>query len=175
MFLRLIDAISEATGKLAAWMFFAVGLFVTYEVVMRYALTMPTIWVDEVSRIMQIWGTYIAAAFVLKHRDMIVVEVAFHDPDTLARKLVESFSLIVIAFFCVVACWYGFELWLKAAQLGHTTDSFLAPPKWLTHGSIWVGFALLLLQCAAEFVRVWTVGIPPKHAEDTLSDVGSTH
>ena len=138
MLLRAIDTLSELTGKLAAWMFFAVGLFVTFEVVMRYAFTMPTIWVDEVSRIFQIWATYLAGAYVLKHRELIVIEVAFKDTETLWRRLVESFAIIAIALFCVVACWYGFDQWLKAAQKGHTTDSFLAPPKWLTHASIWV-------------------------------------
>lgn len=34
--IRLIDTISEFAGRLAAWAFFAVGFFITYEVVMRY-------------------------------------------------------------------------------------------------------------------------------------------
>lgn len=157
--IRLIDGISEFTGKLAAWMFFAIGLFVTYEVVMRYVFTLPTIWVDEVSRILQIWATFLAAAFVLKHRDMILIEVAFKDPTTLARRLVETFALLAVLLFCGVACWYGFELWLKATRLGHTTDTFLATPKWITHASIWVGLGLLFIQALAEIARIWTQGV----------------
>ena len=157
--IKLIDGISEFTGKLAAWMFFAIGLFVTYEVVMRYVFTLPTIWVDEVSRIFQIWATFLAAAFVLKHRDMILIDVAFKDPTTLARRLVETFALLTVLLFCSVACWYGFELWLKATRLGHTTDTFLATPKWITHASIWVGFGLLFVQALAEIVRIWTQGV----------------
>ena len=157
--IKLIDSISEFTGKLAAWMFFAIGLFVTYEVVMRYVFTLPTIWVDEVSRILQIWATFLAAAFVLKHRDMILIDVAFKDPTTLARRLVETFALLTILLFCGVACWYGFELWLKATRLGHTTDTFLATPKWITHASIWIGLGLLFVQALAEIIRIWTQGV----------------
>lgn len=168
--IKLIDRISEVTGRLAAWMFFAIGLFVTYEVVMRYVFTLPTIWVDEVARILQIWATFLAAAFVLKHRDMILIEVAFKDPTTLARKLVETFALLTVLLFCAVACWYGFELWLKATRLGHTTDTFLATPKWVTHASIWVGFGLLLLQALAEVVRIWTLGVPAQGDDGDLED-----
>ena len=168
--IKLIDSLSEFTGKLAAWMFFAIGLFVTYEVVMRYAFTLPTIWVDEVSRILQIWATFLAGAFVLKHRDMIVIEVAFKDPATLARKLTETFALLCILLFCTVACWYGFELWLRATRLGHTTDTFLATPKWITHASIWVGLGLLLIQALAETVRIWTEGVPTKGGQGDLQD-----
>jgi TRAP-type C4-dicarboxylate transport system permease small subunit len=162
--LALIDKIAEGTGKLSAWMLFAVGFFVTYEVVMRYVFTAPTIWVDEVSRIFQIWATFLASAYVLKHRELIVIDLFFKDTKSLSRKLVETLSLIIIAGFCAVAVKFGFDLWLKATLAGHTTDSFLAPPKWLTHGSIWVGLALLFIQAFAEIVKVWTIGVPELEA-----------
>ncbi len=162
---KLVDALSELTGRLAAWMFFAIGLFVTYEVVMRHFFIAPTIWVDEVSRIMQIWAAYLAGAFVLKHRDMITIDVAFTDPASLARKLVETFALLVMFLFAGVATYYGFALWLKSTLAGHTTDSFLAPPKWLTHASVWIGFGLLFLQGLAELYKIWTIGIAADDAD----------
>jgi len=160
--IKFIDQISEFTGKVAAWMFFGVGLIITYEVFMRYVFIAPTIWVDETARIMQIWAAYLAGAFALKHREMIVIDMAFRNPETTLRKIVETFSLLVIILFCAVAAWYGYELWLKATLKGHTTDSYLGTPKWLTHASIWVGFGLLLLQAIAEIIKVWTIGIPAR-------------
>ncbi len=158
--IKFIDRISEVSGKLAAWMFFAIGVFITYEVFMRYVFTSPTIWVDETSRIMQIWATYLGAAFALKHRQMIVIDVAFRNPHSNLRKIIETFSLVIIIIFCAVATWYGFELWLNSTLKGHTTDSYLGTPKWLTQASIWVGFGLLLLQAISEIIKVWTLGIP---------------
>lgn len=164
--IKLIDQISELTGRFAAWMFFVVGLIVTYEVFMRYVFTAPTIWVDETARIAQIWAAYLAGGFALKHREMIVIDIAFRDPTTRMRKIVETFSLVVIVVFCLVAAKYGFDLWLKATLKGHTTDSYLGTPKWLTHASIWVGFGLLLLQALVEIIKVWTIGIPDKDVLD---------
>ena len=158
------DRITNATGILAAWMFFAVGIFVTFEVVMRYVFIAPTIWVDEVSRIFQIWATCLAASYVLRHRKMIIIDALFKDVDSLARRLSETFSLLVAIVFSVTAAKYGFDLWLKATLAGHTTDTFLGTPKWLTHGSIWVGFGLLSLQALVEIARVWLVGVPETDA-----------
>ena len=154
--IKIIDSISEITGKISAWIFFIIGFMVTYEVFMRYVFVKPTIWVDELSSIMQIWATYIGASFALKHKDMIVIDVAFRDPNTNIRKILETFSLIVIIFFSTVALWYGFEIWLKSTLRGHTTDSYLALPKWFTQASIWVGFTLLFLQASVEIIKVWT-------------------
>ncbi len=163
----IVDFISTFFGKLSAWLFFAVGLFVTFEVVMRYFFNMPTIWVDEVSRIFQVWAAFLASAYVLKNRDHIVIDVAFRNPESLLRKLTETFSIVVIVIFSLVVIWYGFGLWLKSTQAGHTTDTFLAVPKWITQGAIWVGFTLLLLQGAVEIWRIWVLGIPSADKQES--------
>lgn len=154
--LKAIDTISELAGKLAAWLFFAVGFFISYEVFMRHVFTMPTIWVDEVSRIVQIWAAYLAAAFALKHRQMVVIDLIFRDENSSVRKWLDSFALLLVIVFSLVAVYYGFELWLKSTLRGHTTDTYLALPKWFTQASIWVGFGLLLLQAIAEIFKIWS-------------------
>ncbi len=163
---RIVDSISEFSGKLCAWMFFAIGFFITYEITVRNdavrALlgTAPTLWVDEISRVMQVWAAYLAAAYVLKHREMVTIEVLLKDHTTLRRRLAETLAILMLFIFAGVATFHGFELWLKSTLAGHTTDSFLAPPKWLTHGAVWVGFGLLCLQGVAELYKVWVIGIP---------------
>jgi len=168
---RIVDTISEISGRLSAWMFFAIGLFITWEVVMRYVFTAPTIWVDEVSRIMQVWATYLAAAWVLKHRQMITIEIFLKDPNSLGRKLAETLAVVMLLIFAVTAMKFGFQLWLKSTLAGHTTDSYLASPKWLTHASVWVGMALLILQAVVELYRVWVIGLPADE-HDPLAELG---
>ncbi|MEM9044215.1 MAG: TRAP transporter small permease [Pseudomonadota bacterium] len=165
---RQFDRISDAIGTLAAWMFFAIGLFVAWEVLLRYAFNAPTIWVDEVSRIFQIWATLLAGAYLLRHRELILIDIFFRDRESLARRISETFSVLMIAVFCAVAAKFGFDLWLKSTLAGHTTDSFLAPPKWLTHGSLWVGFGLMLIQCVVEVIRIWVDGVPDTAEHDEI-------
>lgn len=153
---NFVDNVSEIVGIIAGWMFFAVGLFVAYEVFMRYALTSPTVWVDEIARIFQVWGTFAATAYVLKHRQHIIIDLSFRDVNSLSRKVVETFSLLVIVFFGGVAAKYGWDIWLKSTMAGHTTDSYLAVPKAYTQSAIWVGFGLLALQALVEIYKVWT-------------------
>lgn len=160
MFIKTIDQISEFTGKLSAWGLFAIGFFITFEIVMRYAFIAPTIWVDEVSRIIQIWAIFLAAPYVLKAREMVTIELILKDPNSLGRKVAETFAILVLFVFATVAAYYGFQLWLKSTLLGHTTDTYLAPPKMLTHAPVWVGCVLLILQGFCELTRVWTGQIP---------------
>ncbi len=166
-FVRIMDWLAEWTGRFAAWSFFAVGLFICYEVFMRYVLTMPTIWVNEVSRIIQVWGVFIAIAYVLRHRSHIVIDIAFREPGTTGRKLADTFAMLVIIATCVVIAVGGWEIWLHSTLSGHTTDSSLAVPKVFTQSALWVGFGLIALQAAAEIVKIWT-GIGPSVEPDEL-------
>lgn len=155
-FIRLIDAVSEIAGRVAAWMFFAIGLFITFEVFMRYVLISPTIWVDEISRIFQVWAAFLAISYVLKHKSHIIIDVTFRDPDSVRRKVIDSFALMVVIFFCLVVVKLGWDIWLKSTLAGHTTDSFLAVPKAFIQSAIWVGFGLMALQSVAEIIKIWT-------------------
>lgn len=153
---KIVDGLSELFGIVAGWMFFAVGIFVVYEVFMRYALTSPTVWVDEIARIFQVWATFAATAYVLKHRQHVIIDLTFRNIHSLRRRIVETFSLLVIVFFGCVAAKYGWDIWLKSTLSGHTTDSYLAVPKTYIQSAIWVGLGLLALQALVEIHKVWT-------------------
>lgn len=160
MLAALIDKATALAGRIAAWAMVTVGFFITYEVIMRYVFIAPTVWVDEVSRILQVWIVYLGAAWVLQHREMVTIGIVLRNPNTLGRKLAETLGLVMMFIFAGVALWFGFQLWLKATLAGHTTDTYLAPPKMLTHAPVWVGSALLILQGCVELWRVWTGQIP---------------
>jgi len=156
IFVKVMDNISEVAGRIAAWMFFAVGLFICFEVFMRYVLNSPTIWVDEISRIFQVWAAFLAISFVLKNKSHIIIDITFRDPNSRARKVVDSFALCVVISFCLVAVKYGVDIWWKSTAAGHTTDSYLAVPKAFIQSAIWVGFGLMALQSVAEIIKIWT-------------------
>lgn len=155
-----IERLTDIVGRLLGWGLFLMGILVTYEVIMRYVFVMPTIWVGEVSQQIQIWVVFLGAAYVLKNRDMVTIEILMNDHTTVRRRLAESFALVILFVFTVPAIWYGIEIWLRATRAGHTTDTFLALPRWLTDASVWVGFTLLSLQALVELWKIWTVGIP---------------
>ena len=152
--LRLIDTVGEFSGRFAAWMFFVIGGMITYEVVARYVFNAPTIWAEEMSRFFQIWATYLAAAYVLRHRHMIRITLLVDRLGARARRWAEAFSLICIAGFCGVAIWWGVEIVVDSIEKGRASSTMLGVPKWYTEIAIPIGFGLLLLQCLALLARL---------------------
>jgi len=148
-----IDRISEAAGRLAAWMFFAIACMITWEVVARYVFLSPTIWAEEMAQFFQIWATYLAAAHVLRKRQLIVIDFFLARMWPALRHAVDILSLLVIALFCLVAIAYGSEILLESIRMGRATSTMLGVPKWMTESAIPVGFGLLLVQTLAELLR----------------------
>ena len=160
LFWRTIDRIGTLMAHLSAWLFFAIGLAVTWEVFTRKVLNDPTIWVDEVARFAQVWAVYLAAAHVLKNRQLIVVEILPVEGRPRLARWLESLTLIIVIVFSAVAVWHGSLIVAESVAMGRHTSTMLAVPKWMTESAIPVGFGLLLLQAVAELARLWRPGGP---------------
>lgn len=152
--LKIIDKITDRAGLLSAWMFFAIGVMVTYEVVMRKAFNAPTVWVDEVARFVQIWAVYLAGAYVLKNRHLITVELFADKVGKKVERFLGFITLTIICIFCLVAVWYGSSIVYESIERGRHTSTMLGTPKWITESAIPIAFSLLLLQTLVEFYRL---------------------
>ncbi len=150
------DRISEVCGQIAAWLFFIIAGMITYEVVSRYVFISPTIWAEEMSQFLQIWATYLAAGYVLKHRQLISIDFFLLRMGPGLRRISDLFSLLIIALFCSVAIYYGTDILLESIRMGRATSTMLGVPKWMTESAIPVGFSVLLLQTVGEMVRLFS-------------------
>lgn len=154
--LSIISKISTFCGKLGAWLFFAIGCIIMYQVVARYVFLKPTIWVEEMSRFLQIWATYLAAAYVLKNRQLIAIHVIRERMPAISRRISEAVSLVIIGIFSLVAAWYGSGIVIDSIRIGRASASMLGVPLWMTEIAIPIGFGLLFLQVLAELVATVT-------------------
>lgn len=152
--LELIDRVGVACSRLAGWLFFAIGLMITYEVVARYVFNAPTIWAEEMSRFFQVWAVYLGAAYVLRYGHLIRITLLTDRIGPLGRRFAEAFSLLVIAAFCVIAIAWGTEIVAESVRLNRTTSTMLDVPQWMTEIAIPMGCGLLLLQCLAQLIRL---------------------
>lgn len=150
----IISQLTTACGKVSAWLFFFIGVILVYEVVVRYVFIKPTIWVEEIARFLQIWATYLTAAYVLKNRHLITIRVARDRLPAPIRLACEVFSLGVIGVFCLVAVWYGSGVVVESIQVGRASSTMLGVPLWMTLIAIPIGFTLLALQVVMELLAL---------------------
>lgn len=151
--MTLFEKTIRGLAWIAAILFVAAGVMLTYEVVARYFFTKPTIWAAELSQICLIWGSLIAMAWALSARRHIAVDAVVALLSPAARRWTEALAMLVVAWLSAMVVWKGGDIFWDSFVRGRTTGSMLDLPTWLTELSVPFGFAMLFLQAVVETVR----------------------
>ena len=147
------DKIVKYSGYLASALFIAIGFIVSYEVIMRYLFNSPTIWVNEVSRFLQIWATYLALTYSFHKQDFIRITVIYDRLNETGKKILDFISFIFIIIFSCFVVYYGWLIAYDSLKVGRTSSTILDVPSFLTELAIPLCFAFLVIRVILEAVR----------------------
>ena len=140
------------SGYLASALFIAIGFIVSYEVIMRYLFNSPTIWVNEVSRFLQIWATYLALTYSFQKQDFIRITVIYDRLNVNGKKILDFISFIFILIFSSFVVYYGWLIAYDSLKVGRTSSTILDVPSFLTELAIPLCFAFLVLRVILEVI-----------------------
>ena len=147
------DKIVKYSGYLASALFIIIGFIVSYEVIMRYLFNSPTIWVNEVSRFLQIWATYLALTYSFHKKDFIRITVIYDRLNENGKKLLDFISFVFIIIFSSFVVYYGWLIAYDSLKVGRTSSTILDVPSFLTELAIPLCFAFLVLRVILEAIR----------------------
>jgi TRAP-type C4-dicarboxylate transport system permease small subunit len=122
------------------------AFILTYEVIVRYVLRIPTIWEIETSVYLTVMATYLGAAYGLKDGAHINIDMITR---LLPKGFTEKMSLVtsMISFaFCMLLAWKGWGMWWEATAKGWHSESLWGPPLTIPYFFLPLGMTLLSLQ-----------------------------
>lgn len=139
-FCKKMIAISGYMGALAmAIMAFAV----TYEVILRYFFSSPTIWSNEVSRFCTVYAFFMGLAYTLRDKSHINVEIV---TKLLSAKRKAFFEIITNSIGVILALLFvveGWKLFYEAYEFSFRSMEVLRTPMVIPYFCIpWGGFWL---------------------------------
>ncbi len=129
------------------------GLVLTWEVIGRYFLSIPSDWQDELSTFLLIGATFASAARTQARRGHVAIEAMGEvlPPawDRARRRVADLLSCLFCGYFTLKAT----QLLLEAWDEGQTTPSAWGAPLWIPYGCMSVGMAMLTVQLLLQVVR----------------------
>ena len=151
--LRVINRLSELTGKVTSFLIIVMSLIIGFEVVERYIFKAPTLWAHEVSAM--VFGTYIifGGAYTLLSKGHVNVDVVYGGLPKRWRAFLDIVTFSVFALFCTALAWKGWEIGLNSFKFLERSGSVWNPPIWQLKLIVSVGCMLLLLQGLSKFVN----------------------
>ena len=151
--MEIYNKVIKYSGYLASALFIAIGFIVSYEVIMRYLFNSPTIWVNEVSRFLQIWATYLALTYSFHKKDFIRITVVYDRLNESGKKFLDFISFIFIIIFSCFVVYYGWLIAYDSLKVGRTSSTILDVPSFLTELAIPLCFAFLVLRVILEAIK----------------------
>jgi TRAP-type C4-dicarboxylate transport system permease small subunit len=152
------DLILDLGSGLAALIIIFMMLAVIYEVVMRYFLNHPTLWVLEVVEWCLVWMTFLCAAWVLREEAHVKMDIFVTRLNPKTQILFSFITSIVGALICLTFVWYGTQVVWDHFVRGVVEAKMLRAPKAPLMVIIPAGFFLLFIQFirrSFSFLRKW--------------------
>ncbi len=154
---RMIEGVNRAMYWFSAAAILLSSLVLTYEVVMRYFLKIPTIWEVETAIYLGILATFMGSAYGLKDGAHINIDLFTRTlPLGLQRRL-EKITSFLSLLFCIYVAYKGWGLFWEAYAKGWRSDSLWGPPLSIPYFFLPLGLTLLSLQF---IIQIFELGKP---------------
>jgi TRAP-type mannitol/chloroaromatic compound transport system permease small subunit len=149
----VIDNISIFAGKATSWVTIVVIITVIYEISMRYALNLPTLWASET----MVFGCgvlyVLGSAWALQDNRHVKIDVIYGRLSKRQRAVMDSVTFVFFTLYIVVLIWASAKYAGRSLQLLETTGSAWDPPVYPIKIALVLGVVLLMLQGIAKFIR----------------------
>lgn len=153
LFLKSIDAISEWTGKCAAYIILPGIIILAWEVISRYAFNHPTMWAHGSSQ--RLFAVYyiIGGAYVLRYKDHVGVDIIYNRFSLRTKAGLDLITGLAFFTFCGVLLWQGLGFAITSIIQLEPDDTPWRAPVYPIKLMLPVGAFLILLQGLANFCR----------------------
>ena len=140
-----LDAFDRVLLRLNRWLVIvilaAMALMVFANVALRFLTDQSILWVEEVSRYLMIWLTFLGAGLVLRYGGHIGI-------DTLQDSMPRQAPAIRAVIFLLLLGFFGFMVWIGTRYAiltwGQTTPVMQVPVGFV-YLAMPIGFALLIV------------------------------
>ncbi len=150
---RVVTAANGMMAVASSLAIAAAGLILTWEVIGRYFLAIPSDWQDELSAMLLIGATFASAAWTQARRGHVAIdalgEILPRGVDRVRRRLADACAFVFCAYFAAKS----FQMFTEAWEEGQTTPSAWGSPLWIPYGCMAAGMALLAAQQALQAIK----------------------
>ena len=165
-FLRGVDSLSEWSGKILSFAILLMVALMVLQVVTRYLLDRPFIWILETT--IFTFGIYIAilGAYTLHHRRHVKMDLLYSRWSPRTQAIVDLVTSVFFFVFYVTLIWKGWEYFYESWQFNETTMTSWRPIVYPIKLFIPVSAALIILTGLAKLIRDFRCALAsPKRQE----------
>lgn len=152
-----IDAISERTGQLAAWLVPLMVVIIGYDITMRYLFRIGSVALQELEWHLFALVFLLGAAYTLKHDGHVRVDIFYRKWGRRRRAWVDFLGgLLLLMPVCIFIAWSSWAYVLSSwSYLEGSPEAGGLPGVFLLKTFMLIMPVLLILQGLAQILTAW--------------------
>ena len=152
---RVIDSISEGTGKIIHWACVALIVLMCFEVTARYVFNSPTIWSFELGRMLGVTIAFMGWAYTHRHHGHVRIDVFYTRLSARGKAITDIIGALLFFFPLLFLLTYTATKQVEFSWFIHETlmESYWYPPALPIRIVVLLGIFLFTIQGAAQFTR----------------------
>ncbi len=155
IFDRILERTINITGILACALLLFSWLSVCAEVIFRYFLDRPILWVVEVTEYILVQITFLASAWLLNREGHVSVDLLVSNLNENLRTKFDLVTSIIGAIVCLILTFGGIVATWNVFQENFIIPKQLGIPKYIVMIVIPIGCFLLFCQFLRRFRFAW--------------------
>lgn len=150
-----IDRFTDVVGAATSWISLAIVLLMATNVLLRYLFSAGSVWAQELEWHLLVPLILFGMSYALRHGEHVRVDIVYARMPERGRAVVDLVSALLAIAVSALIIWFS----LHYVEQSYVIDEGSPDPGGLPHrfiikGLIPVGFALLLVQAAANALGV---------------------
>lgn len=154
IFNKAFDRILLFFAIIAAFILAFIMFTVCTDVIMRYFLSKPMLWVTEITEYCLLWMTFLGTAWVLSREGHVVMDLMIVHMRPGRRATLNIITSIVGLAVCLLLACYGVNVILDVYKRELLLSTILTPPAYILFLIIPVGFFLLTIQFIRRIINL---------------------
>ena len=155
-FIVAFERVTLTLAWIAAWLFVASCVMLSYEVVARYFFLAPTKWAAELSQLCLIYGTLLSLCWLVQHRRHIQINAVTGLLSDSRQRLVGVITMLILVWFSLYVTYFGWTIFHDSFERGRTTGSLLDLPAWIAELPVPLLFAFVAVQAFIEIFKLFS-------------------
>lgn len=151
---KFLNAWNRTERFLVGILTFLACMFTFYGVITRYGFSYSPEWIEETVMYMIIWAVFIVASTLTAERGHVGATFIVEKLPPKARRVMEVFTGLLAFLFCVLICYWGFQI----VHLAYVTDerslTSMRYPLWGTYLAVPLGAALIIGRYGMRLYRL---------------------
>lgn len=153
LFVRYVDALNYRVGRVAMYLFFAMGAILLASTFTRLIFGVPINWALEMSQFLLSAYYLLGGAYALQLDQHVRMDLFYSRLSARRRAFTDAFTILFVIFYLAVLLGGAVSSTNYAFVYGQKNYSAWGPPLWPIKVVMTAGIFLMLLQLISTFIK----------------------